>query len=161
MTKEAMEADEAMFREMSDALASQIEAKLVAWTIRNIEVRAVGAGLVFGPSELDRATIAGERCKEETGSRLRDLLGADIDDQWSTPLGLLRDATSYATGVLAAIGVPEVIRDEFERRRFPLDIYGLAPASLADIDESLAEPGMIWGAAKAHIHRRRHSGSSD
>jgi hypothetical protein len=39
---------------------------------------------------------------------------------------------------------------------FPDDDYGLTPASFADIDPALAEPGLAWGAAKAWVHRRRH-----
>ena len=36
------------------------------------------------------------------------------------------------------------------------DVYGLAPASFADVDQSLYEPGLEWGAAKAHAHLTRH-----
>jgi putative CocE/NonD family hydrolase len=43
---------------------------------------------------------------------------------------------------------------------FPDDAYDLGPASFADIDPSLHEPGLMWGAAKAHVHlaRRRAEG---
>jgi hypothetical protein len=50
-----------------------------------------------------------------------------------------------------------VERDEFSRRSFPDDMFGLAPATWADVDPSLVEPGLEWGAWKAAtiIGRRR------
>ncbi|MEZ5227993.1 MAG: hypothetical protein R2710_15365 [Acidimicrobiales bacterium] len=51
-------------------------------------------------------------------------------------------------------------RDPFAVQTFPDDLYDLAPATFADIDEALHEPGLMWGAAKAHVHlsRRRAEG---
>jgi hypothetical protein len=45
-------------------------------------------------------------------------------------------------------------------RSFPDDVYDLTPASFADVDPALHEPGLVWGAAKAHVHlaRRRRQG---
>jgi hypothetical protein len=57
--------------------------------------------------------------------------------------------------VLRAAGVPPVRRDEFAEHAFPDDVYDLAPASFADVDPSLHEPGLVWGAAKAHVHLSR------
>jgi hypothetical protein len=53
--------------------------------------------------------------------------------------------------------MPAVVRDEFDERAFPEDLYALTPASFADVDPALHEPGLMWGAAKAHAHlvRRR------
>ncbi len=84
------------------------------------------------------------------------LLKADIDDQRTTPLALLRTAVRYPTEVLRAAGVPPVERDPIQTRLLPDDLYDLSPASFADVDPALAEPGMVWGAAKALAHRRRH-----
>ena len=47
-------------------------------------------------------------------------------------------------------------RDEQQTRLFPDDDYDLAPANFADVDPSLAEPGLTWGAAKAYVHLQRH-----
>ncbi|MDQ2825886.1 MAG: hypothetical protein M3Y04_02780, partial [Actinomycetota bacterium] len=85
------------------------------------------------------------------------LLAADIDDQRTTPLALLRGAVRYPTAVLRAAGVAEVERDPIQARLLPDDPYDLSPATFADVDPSLAEPGMVWGAAKALAHRRRHA----
>ncbi|MEO7555966.1 MAG: hypothetical protein ABIV94_05100, partial [Acidimicrobiales bacterium] len=68
---------------------------------------------------------------------------------------LLRRAVRYPTAVLAAAGVPPVVRDAFAERAFPDDDYGLTPATFADVDPALHEPGLAWGAAKAHVHLSR------
>ena len=52
--------------------------------------------------------------------------------------------------------MPPVERDDFAREAFPDDDYDLTPASFADVDPSLFEPGVAWGAAKAWTHRQRH-----
>jgi hypothetical protein len=90
------------------------------------------------------------------GSSLRALLEADIDAQATTPLSLLRQTVRYPTEVLRSAGVPPVRRDTFAESAFPGDDYDLAPASLAAVDPDLVELGLVWGAAKAMAHRRRH-----
>ena len=76
------------------------------------------------------------------------------------PLALVRQAVPYPTEVLRSAGVPPVARDEFAARQFPDDDYDLAPTSFAELDPELHEPGLVWGAAKAHVHlaRRRAAG---
>jgi len=141
-------------------LADVIEASLAGWVRRSVQRRCRDAG-VAADDALDRATVtAGDRCRDEFAPEVRALLMADIDEQTTTPLSLLRAAVRYPTEVLAAAGVAPVERDEFARRAFPADIYALAPANFADVDEQLAEPGLVWGAAKAHVHltRRRDEG---
>lgn len=104
----------------------------------------------------EAAREAGRRAASEVGADVRDLLLADIDEQWTTPLSLLRGAVRYPTQVLQDAGVPPVERDPVQERLLPADLYDLSPASFADVDPALAEPGMVWGAAKALAHRRRH-----
>jgi hypothetical protein len=103
-----------------------------------------------------RAEAAGRDAVAATGPRIRDLLEADIDEQHSTPLALLRQAVRYPTEVLRQAGIAPVGRDPFDRRSFPDDPYGLSPASLADVDPALVAPGISWGAAKAFVHKQRH-----
>ena len=98
----------------------------------------------------------GHAAQAETGAAIRALLAADIDDQRSTPLTLLRQAVRYPTRVLQDAGVPPAARDRFAERAFPEDVYDLSPASLADVDPALTDPGISWGAAKAFEHKRRH-----
>lgn len=95
--------------------------------------------------------------------RLRDTLEVDVDAQRVNPLQTLREAVRYPTGVLRDAGVPAKMRDEFDEKINPDDIYGIGPAHWNDIDESLSEPGIVWGAAKAStvLQRRRAEGKLD
>ncbi|NBO53285.1 MAG: hypothetical protein EBU84_01555 [Actinobacteria bacterium] len=55
-------------------------------------------------------------------------------------------ASVTGTLVLSELGAKEVHRDDFSRQSFPNDIFGLSPATWIDVDESLHDPGLIWGA---------------
>ncbi len=150
-------------REHATALADAIEGALPGWVERSVARRLPGDNDPDGPPPewVAAATIeAASRARAEVGPQIRALLDADIDEQRSTPLALLRTAVSYPAAVLAAAGVPPVDRDEAQVRLFPDDVYDLAPATFADVDPALAEPGMAWGAAKAWTHRQRHQAAS-
>ena len=82
---------------------------------------------------------------------LRALLAEDVGAQRTNPLSLVRRAVQHPTRVLAAAGVAPVARDDQARRLFPDDAYDLVPANFADLDPSVQEPGIAWGAAKAHV----------
>jgi hypothetical protein len=82
-------------------------------------------------------------------SRLEDLLSRDVLEQRTNPLAVFRQATRPMTELLKNLGCPPVTRDEFDERSFPDDVYGLSPATWADIDEAMVEPGIEWGAWKA------------
>ena len=112
------------------------------------------------PSVRADAEEAGLRARADVGPRVHALLDTDVDEQWTSPLHLVRQAVHYPTEVLQRAGVPVVVRDSFAEEVFPDDVYDLAPASFADVDPGLAEPGIEWGAAKAHVvlTRRRREG---
>lgn len=95
-------------------------------------------------------------------SELRSLLSQDIAEQTEGPLQVLRRGVRFATTVLAEANTPHTPRDNFAQRAFPDDVYNLAPASFGEVHPSLHEPGLIWGAAKAHVHlrRRREAGQA-
>ena len=139
------------------ALAEAVTAALPGWVERSV-ARLVAAWTGAEPSAevAEAARAAGRRAADEVGAAVRALVEADIDDQRSTPLSLLRAAVRYPTEVLRAAGVPPVARDAIQERLLPGDVYDLSPATFADVDPALAEPGMLWGAAKALAHRRRH-----
>ena len=140
--------------EHATALADAIETALPGWVERSVRSRLAGGG-----PEVDEAVAtAGRRAAEEVGGAVRQLLAADIDAQPTTPLALLRGAVRYPTEVLRDAGVPPVARDEVQERLFPEDVYDLTPASFADVDPALFEPGIRWGAAKAFVHKQRHGG---
>ena len=139
------------------ALADAVEVALPGWVERSVaRIMAAWSGQAPDAGIAEAAREAGRRAGAEVGAEIRDLLAADIDDQWTTPLSLLRAAVRYPTAVLQDAGVPPVERDPFRERLEPGDLYDLSPATFADVDPSLAEPGMVWGAAKALAHRRRH-----
>jgi hypothetical protein len=142
--------------EHAAALADAIEAALPGWVERSV-MRVMTAWKGTVDYDVRRqAADAGQRAASEVGPEVRALLAADIDDQRTTPLSLVRGAVRYPTAVLAAAGVPPVLRDEQQARLFPDDVYDLAPATFADVDPALAEVGLAWGAAKAFEHLQRH-----
>ncbi len=160
MQVDANSADATMLRTYADALAEGIEASLPGWVQRCVEgVMTAWAGELPGVVA-SAAEDAGRRAAVETGSALRALLATDVDEQVTGPLALLREAVKWPTAVLAAAHVPPVQRDAFAERAFPADVYDLAPASFADVDPALQDPGIAWGAAKAHVvlARRRTEG---
>jgi hypothetical protein len=60
---------------------------------------------------------------------------------------------------LAGIGVPPVVRDDFDERAFPDDVYGLVPRTLGDLgDEALGPFHLAWGVAKTAVLRARTQG---
>ena len=139
------------------ALADAVDVVLPRWVERSVtRIMVAWQGGPPDAAVVDAARDAGRRAAEEVGAEVRALLAADIDEQWTTPLSLLRAAIRYPTRVLEDAGVPPVERDPIQERLLPGDIYDLSPASFADVDPALAEPGMVWGAAKALAHRRRH-----
>ena len=151
---ESLAGDEAAFADISSALADAIDAAIEGWVRRVVIERSSAAGV---PVADDAIAAAASRCRAEVSPRVRALLSADLDDQRSTPLALLRRAVVFPTEVLRAAGVPPVPRDDFATRAFPEDVYALSPASFADLDESVHEPGLVWGAAKAHVHLARRA----
>jgi hypothetical protein len=104
---------------------------------------------------LDAARAAGAQAHAALLPELRDLLATDVDAQRSNPLAVIRRGVPYATAVLQAAGVPPVRRDADAERLFPDDVYDLTPAAFADVGSSVHEPGIVWGAAKAHVILRR------
>lgn len=136
-------------------LAEGIEAALGPWVERCVlgTIEAAG-GLVTGRIRSE-ARDAAARATATVVPRVRALLALDIDEQRTGPLALVRGAVVFPTEVLRASGVAPVDRDSTAQAMFPDDDYDLTPASFADLDPSLGEAGIAWGAAKAHVHLAR------
>jgi hypothetical protein len=144
----------------AEVLADGVEAALPTWVVESVHrTMTAWAGRV-PPEVAEAAEIAGQQARSDIGAAVRALLLSDIDDQWTTPLTLIRQAVRYPTEVLRRAGVPPIERDRFSTERFPDDDYDLLPSSFADIDPALAEAGIAWGAAKAFLHRRRHGSTA-
>jgi hypothetical protein len=137
-------------------LADAVDAVLAPWVERCVALRADQSGLADTAQLGEAAARAGEEATDDVLPRLRAFLDRDVDAQTTTPLAILRQAVAYPTQVLLGAGVPAVVRDRFSEANFPEDVYDLTPAKLADIDPSLADPGLAWGAAKAMAHLQRH-----
>ena len=138
------------------ALADAIEAAIPGWVTGSVERVMASQSAIMTPEIRRAADAAASEAQTTTVPAIRALLAAEIDDQHSTPLTILRRAVSSPTRVLRAAGMSPVQRDRFAERAFPDDVYDLTPASLADIDPALTDPGISWGAAKAFEHKRRH-----
>jgi hypothetical protein len=142
------------------ALADAVEAAIPGWVERAARTVLADQGIAVDVALAARIDEAAAAARDDGGPRVRRLLATDIDEQAGNPLAVLRGLVRYPTDVLAAAGARPVARDEFDVRAFPDDVYGLTPASFAEVDPALAEPGLTWGAAKAHVHltRRRREG---
>lgn len=152
--------DEGRLAEYAVVLADGVEAALPAWVVRSVERVLVAWAGTADDAAMDQAQAAGAEAAREIGPQVRGLLLTDIDDQRTNPLAIVRRAVVYPTRVLRGAGVPPVVRDADAEARFPDDDYDLTPAAFADLDPSLHGPGLVWGAAKAHVHlaRRRAEG---
>ena len=146
-----MDADaNTILREQGAVLADAIIDAIPGWVARCVARHATGL-------DTDAASAA---AAADVGPRLRALLAADVDEQRLNPLALVRDAVRYPTEVLADAGVPPPSRSRFDVEHFPDDPYGLVPMTWRDVDDSLHELGVTWGAVKAMAHRQRHTGTS-
>lgn len=141
-------------------LADAVDAVLPGWIVRRGREVLAAQGLTLDAEGEAALSEAAQAARADGMPRLRALLETDIDEQRTNPLAILRSLVGYPTAVLQALGARPVPRDEFAERNFPDDVYDLSPASFADVDPSLHEPGLVWGAAKAHVHLRRHRSPS-
>lgn len=152
--------DVAALARYAATLADGVDRHLPGWVERVVAQRLAAAGRSLTDEIRDAARRAGEEAEATVGADVRALLDRDVDDQPTGPLALLRRAVPLPTAVLAEAGLPPLERDEVARRLHPDDPYDLTPAAFADISPDLHEPGLMWGAAKAHIvlARRRREG---
>ncbi|HEV2811077.1 MAG TPA: hypothetical protein VGV93_11865 [Acidimicrobiales bacterium] len=146
--------------DLAERLASAVEEVLPAWVERSVRRRLLDWTGAADPQAMEEAVDAGHRASREVGDALRRLLAADVDEQWTNPLTILRGAVCFPTEVLRRAGVPPIVRDDFDERHFPDDDYGLAPLTFPDIDPALGDLGLAWGAAKARLHLMRHGRTS-
>jgi hypothetical protein len=137
-------------------LLQSVTAVAGPWAVRLVDERLTANGL-FGLVPEESRLSAVTETERLAIEGLRELLELDAEQQRTNPLAVLRAATAPIGRFLASVGATPVERDEFDQRSFPDDVYGLAPATWADIDASLLEPGIEWGAWKAAtiIGRRR------
>ena len=66
---------------------------------------------------------------------------------------VVRTIVAEPTALLRDLGVPEVVRDGFDERAHPTDVYDLTPRTLADLDPELGPELLVWGVAKSRLVR--------
>ncbi len=153
--------DAAALGRYAATLAAAMGEAIPRWIERSVLDRIRTQRGSVTDAERTAASEAGRRAGAEAGPALVQLLGTDIDTQATTPLAIARDQVRWATQALQAAGVVPSTRDAFAQRQDPDDLYDLVPGSFAAIDPALAEPGLHWGAAKAHVHLARRRRSRD
>lgn len=144
----------------SQQLIDAVDSVVEAWATRCIQAVAAAQRIEISDDDRRRIADVATNTRVDVNDRLTALLTSDVDDQRGNPLDVLRRAVAGPTQLLHDLGAQPVKRDEFAERVFPDDVYGLGPASFADVDESLVEPGIVWGAwkAKTVLDRRRAEG---
>ena len=147
--------------EASAALVDGVGLALPAWAARSAD----GLLAAWGRFDTERrrevveeARHAGEAAARRVAGELAGLLALDPGDQRATPLQVIRTAVVEPTAVLAAAGLPDVVRDAFDERSWPDDRFGLVPRTLRDLDPDLAAVHFAWGVAKAAVLRARAGG---
>ena len=156
--------DEASAKEAPDdavdppaELLAAAAAAVPGWLGRAVEAACRDGGVDTSAirEDLDRIVVDGS---QRLLSELGVLLATDVDEQRSTPLTVCRDVGAAAAAELVRLGAepPGALPLGVP----PAEAFGLAPASWADIDPSLHEPGITWGAWKAMtvLRRRRDEG---
>jgi hypothetical protein len=130
-----------------------------AWVVRVVTnlIDAWGKLDTGGRSDaVAAASRAGNHAAARVGAELQQLFDLDPAAQRATPLEIIRSLRREASEVLRAAGVPEVVRDPFETRAFPDDVYGIVLKTPAELgDDELGGALLGWGMGKAKVLRAR------
>jgi len=148
-----------LLRQAGDAIVAGVERELPGWAIRGIAriLDAWGRLEADTRAQADRdAQVAGTAACTRVVAELQALFALDPAEQRATPLQVVRTAHHEPTALLASLGVPHVVRDEFDERSFPDDVYGLVPHTLGDLgDPDLGPLHLAWGMAKTRVLQAR------
>jgi len=156
-----MDAAEARRRldETGAAIVAGVERCLPDWCVHQVERILDAWGRLDSDARrhaAQEARAAGAAASTRVVADLRTLLATDPAVQSATPLEVVRTAYREPTAVLAKAEVPPVVRDRFDERAWPDDVYGLVPRSVGDLgDEELGSLLLAWGLAKAALVRPR------
>jgi hypothetical protein len=149
----------ARMAEASAIISAGVARCAAGWTERVVGERADEWGqLGAGPRDALRADAqrAGERAAARVAAELQALFVLDASQQRTTPLAIVRTLRVEATDVLTRAGVPPVVRDPYEVRAFPDDVYGIVPHAIVELgDDDLGPALLAWGLGKAAVLRAR------
>lgn len=148
-----------LLHEADEAIVAGVERELPGWVRRSV-ARILDAWNRLdrdARAQADRAAVeAGEAARVRVVADLRALFALAPDEQRATPLQVVRTAHREPTALLASLGVPHVVRDQFDERSFPDDVYGLVPHTLGDLgDPDLGPLHLAWGMAKTRWVKAR------
>ncbi|GJM37848.1 MAG: hypothetical protein DHS20C19_12150 [Acidimicrobiales bacterium] len=149
-TEPTLADDEMRLAEIAADLLARVRAAAPVWLRQRSAALCAAAGVAG-----DGVDAAVDDTLALLDPELERILLADPDAGAGSPLAAIRASTRPLTEQLRSIGVPPVIRDAFSQENFRDDLFDFGPAAFADIHESLHEPGLMWGAARAHVHLRR------
>ncbi len=145
--------------ETGAAIVAGVERQVPGWARAQVERLLDAWGRAPGDARVGaeaQSAEAGAAAARRIVAELRALFAVDPAQQQATPLQVVRTAYRELTAVLAAAGVPPIVRDEFDERAWPDDDYGLVPRTLGDLgDPELAPLHLAWGMAKATVLRAR------
>ena len=153
-----MNDDDRALAKYGDDLVRAVESSLGNWIEACVHSVLQEQGR---PVDNETATLIGAARLDATRdvvAELRAVLALDVDQQRKNPLSILRAAVRYPTQVLRAAGAKPIERDEFDEQSFPDDEFALTPAAFADFGPAVHDAGIVWGAAKAHVHLQRRRG---
>jgi hypothetical protein len=149
----------ALMVEGSTRLLDGVRRLAAAWVVHAVADVVDAWGRLDAPARaqaVEAAAAAGALAAARVDDELRTLFALDPAVQRATPLEIIRSLRREATDVLAAAGVPEVVRDQFETRAFPDDVYGIVLKSPAELgDDELGGALLAWGMGKAKLLRAR------
>jgi len=102
-------------------------------------------GVIAGSSIDDVIVAAADELSASLEAHLRSPAAAQTD----SPLELVRRATVTITEALALMGLRPQPRDDWEKSRYPEDLFALYPASSRDLGEEVWRLHIGWGRSKA------------
>jgi hypothetical protein len=146
----------AMLAAAGATIVAGVERAGATWSVRVVDRILDAWGRVDDarrPEIRLAAEDAGVRAAVRVAASLRRLLALAPTDQHATPLEIVRSIVVEPTRLLRDLGVPEVVRDDFDERAHPDDVYDLVPRTLADLDPDLGPELLVWGVAKAKVLR--------
>lgn len=130
------------------------------WLTGRATELAASAGVERGSINEAGLVAAAHRAWQQLSLDLVGLLATDVDEQRKNPLQVIREAALVMNDVLRTVGARPAVRDEFEVRAMPDDVFGIGPLAWRDLGDAVHEAGIEWGAWKAAtvISRRRAEG---
>jgi len=155
-----MNDDDRALARYGDELVRAVESALGDWIESCVHSVLREQGRTIDDRTANLISAARREAARDVVAELRTVLALDVDEQRKNPLSILRAAVRYPTQVLRAVGAQPVERDEFDEQSFPDDEFALTPAAFADFGSAVHAAGIVWGAAKAHVHLQRRRGST-